>query len=44
VQRERPLIIIIGATLGKELAPLRARVDLKAALANPPAAGKTDGH
>jgi tetratricopeptide (TPR) repeat protein/tRNA A-37 threonylcarbamoyl transferase component Bud32 len=43
VQRYRPLIII-GASLEKDLAPLRARVDLKTALANPPpTTGKKSG-
>jgi serine/threonine-protein kinase len=42
VKRDEPLLIIT-ATLDKDLAPVRERVDLKAALANPPANRKKDG-
>jgi serine/threonine-protein kinase len=39
VQRDRPFIII-GASAEEDLAPLRARVDLKAALADSPSTAK----
>jgi hypothetical protein len=41
VKRYRPLIAI-GASLDKQLAPLRQHVDLNAALADPPASDKKE--